>query len=123
MAKIFIYATFSGLSIAFSYEAGSETAGVGFGFSFLNQLSQAADEQIQAAVLVLSIVVTIFFIYGLARFMRQVYDQRLAGIITAVFGFLGSFLVISSQGQTLLMVIGFALLIAGVAVIILRRKR
>ena len=110
LAKIFIFSVFSGLSFAFSYRTSGDASDVGFAFVFLNQISQAADAQIQAAVMVLSIVVTIFFIYSLARFMRQVYEQRLVGIVTVILGFLGSFLVLSSsQEQTFFVVIGFAL--------------
>jgi len=123
LGKIFIFAVFSGLSLAFSYRTSGDTSDVGFGFVLLNQISQAGDAQIQAAIMVLSIVVTIFFIFNLARFMRQVYEQRLVGIITAILGFSGSFLVLSSnQEQTFFVVIGFVLWIAGIVVIILGKK-
>jgi len=122
LGKIFIFAVFSGLSFAFSYRTSGDASDTVF--VLLNQISQAGDGQIQATIMVLSIVVTIFFIYNLARFMRQVYEQRLIGIVTAVLGFLGSFLVLSSsQEQTFFVVIGFVLWIAGIVVIILGRKR
>ena len=122
MGKIFIFSVFSGISFAFSYRTSGDASDVGFAFVFLNQISQAADEQMQALVLVLSIIVTVFFIYSLARFMRQVYDQRLAGIVTAILGFTGSFLVLSSQEQSEFVVLGFSLWIAGIVIIILGKK-
>lgn len=123
LGKVFIFSVFSGLSFAFSYRTSGDTSDVGYAFVLLNRISQSADEQVQAIVLVLSIVFTIFFIYSLARFMRQVYEQRLAGIVTVILGFSGSFLVVSSnQEQSFLMVIGFTLWIAGIVVIILGRK-
>ena len=123
LGKIFIFAVFSGLSFAFSYRTSGGASDVGFGFALLNQISQAGDAQMQAAIMVLSIIVTIFFIFNLARFMRQVYEKRLAGIVTAVLGFSGSFLVLSSsQEQTYIVVIGSLLWIAGIVVIILGKK-
>lgn len=114
---------FGGLSFAFSYRTSGDATDGGFAFAILNQISQRGDEQIQAAILVLSIVLTIFFIYSLSRFFRQVYEQRQAGIITAVLGFSGSFLILSSnQQQTFLVVAGAMLWIAGIVLIVLAKK-
>jgi len=123
LGKVFIYSVFSGLSFAFSYKTSGDATDGGFAFALLNQISQRGDEQIQAAILVLSIVLTIFFIYSLSRFFRQVYEQRQAGIITAVLGFSGSFLILSSnQQQTFLVVAGAMLWIAGIVLIILAKR-
>ena len=123
LGKVFIYSVFGGLSFAFSYRTSGDASDGGFAFAILNQISQRGDEQIQAAILVLSIVLTIFFIYSLSRFFRQVYEQRQAGIITAVLGFSGSFLILSSnQQQTFLVVAGAMLWIAGIVLIILAKK-
>ena len=123
LGKVFIYSLFSGLSFAFSYRTSGDATDGGFAFAILNQISQRGDEQIQAVILVLSIVLTIFFIYSLSRFFRQVYEQRQAGIITAVLGFSGSFLILSSnQQQTFLVVAGAMLWIAGIVLIILAKR-
>ena len=123
LGKVFIYSVFSGLSFAFSYKTSGDATDGGFAFALLNQISQRGDEQIQAAILVLSIVLTIFFIYSLSRFFRQVYEQRQAGIITAVLGFSGSFLILSSnQQQTFLVIAGAMLWIAGIVLIILAKR-
>ena len=123
LGKVFIYSVFSGLSFAFSYKTSGDATDGGFAFALLNQISQRGDEQIQAAILVLSIVLTIFFIYSLSRFFRQVYEQRQAGIITAVLGFSGSFLILSSnQQQTFLVVAGSMLWIVGIVLIILAKR-
>ncbi len=123
LGKIFIYAVFSGLSFAFSYKISGDTTDAGFAFTILNQISQRGDEQIQAAILILSIVLAIFFIYSLSRFFRQIYEQRQAGIITAALGFSGSFLILSSsEQQTFLVVVGAVLWIAGIVLIVLARK-
>ena len=123
LSKIFIFSVFSGISFAFSYRISGDTSDVGFAFVLLNQISQRGDEQFQAVIMVLSIVVTIFFIYSMARFIRRVYEQRLAGIIAAVVGFSGSFLIFSSnQQQNYFILLGAILWIVGIAVIILVKK-
>lgn len=122
LGKIFIYSIFSGLSFAFSYRTSGDASDAGFAFAILNQISQSGNEQFQAAILILSIVLTIFFIYSLSRFFRQIYEQRLIGIITAVVGFSGSFLILSSQQQTFLVIVGAVLWIAGIILIILAKK-
>ncbi len=123
LSKIFIFSVFSGISFAFSYRTSGDASDVGFAFVLLNQISQTGDEQIQAAIMVLSIVVTIFFIYSMARFIGRVYEQRLVGIIAAVVGFSGSFLIFSSnQQQNYFIVLGAILWITGIVVIILVKK-
>ncbi len=122
LGKIFIYSIFSGLSFAFSYRTSGDASDAGFAFAILNQISQSGNEQFQAAILILSIILTIFFIYSLSKFFRQIYEQRLIGIITAVVGFSGSFLILSSQQQTFLVIVGAILWIAGIILIILAKK-
>jgi len=124
LGKIFIYSVLSGLSFAFSYRISGDASDGGFAFTILNQISQSGNEQIQAAILILSIVLTIFFIYSLSRFFRQIYEQRLTGIITSVVGFSGSFLILSSSElQTFFIVLGAMLWIAGILLIIIAKKR
>jgi len=59
----------------------------------------------------------------MARIIGRVYEQRLAGIIAAVVGFSGSFLIFSSnQQQNYFIVLGTILWIVGIVVIILVKK-
>ncbi len=123
LGKIFIYSVFSGLSFAFSYRISEGAPDGGFAFSILNQLSQNGNEQIQAGILVLSIVLAILSIYSLSKFFRQIYDQRIVGIITAVVGFSGSFLILSgSQQETFFVIVGAVLWIVGIVLIIIAKK-
>jgi len=123
LGKIFIFSVFSGLSLAFSYRTSGDTPEVGFGFVILNLLNQYGDARFQAIVMILSIIVTIFFIYGLTVFVRQVYEQRLAGVVIAVLGFSGSFLILSStQQQTYLIFLGMSFWVMGIIVIFLGKK-
>ena len=123
LGKVFIYSVLSGLSFAFSYRTSGDASDGGFAFAILNQISQRGDEQIQAAILILTFVLTILSIYSLSKFFKQVYEQRLVGIITAVVGFSGSFLILSSNQQQTFFVVGGAILwIAGIVLIILTKK-
>lgn len=122
LGKIFIFSALSGLSFAFSYRTGQESQ-TGFVFVILDFLNQSGDPRTQAFVTVASIVATIFFIYGLSVFFRQVYENRLAGVVTAIVGFAGSFVIMSSSEQnTLLIILGVGLWIAGIVIARLVRK-
>src|SRR3990172_9187146 len=103
LGKIFIFSTLSGLSFAFSYRTGQESQ-TGFVFVILDFLNKSGDPRTQAFVTVASIAATIFFIYGLSVFFRQVYENRLAGVVTAVVGFTGSFVIMSSSEQNPLLI-------------------
>ena len=68
----------------------------------------------QTFVMIASIVATIFFIYSLAVFFRNIYENRLAGIIIAIVGFAGSFVIFSSSDQNpQLIFLGVGLWIVG----------
>ena len=56
LGKIFIFALFAGISFAFSYNASGDASEVGFASLLLNQILQTDDSQIQAAILILSII-------------------------------------------------------------------
>lgn len=123
LAKIFFFSALSGLSFAFSYRSSGDTSDVGFAFVLLDWLNQYGDPQIQALVTIASIVVTIIFIYGLSRLILQIYEERRAGILTAVLGFTGSFVILSSsQQQTFFIFLGIGLWVMGIIITFLGRK-
>jgi len=124
LGKIFIFSVFSGLSFAFSYKASGDTTDVGgFVFVILDLLSATGDSGTQGLVVIISIVVTIFSIYGLSVFMRQIIEERLAGIITVIVGFSGSFLILSTQQEDYFIVMGVSLWIIGIIIVSLVRKK
>ena len=123
LGKIFLFSVFAGLSFAFSYKASGDTPEVGgFVFVILDLLSQYGDSEIQGLVIIISIVITIFSIYGLSVFLRQVIEERLVGILTAIVGFLGSFLILSTQ-EAHFIVIGVSLWIVGIVLASLFGKK
>jgi len=116
LGKIFVFSALSGVSFAFSYRTGQEPQ-KGVVFTLLDALNRSGDSTTQTVVMVASIVATIFFIYSLSVFFRQIYENRLAGIITAIVGFAGSFVIMSSSEQnTQLIFLGIGLWIVGLVI-------
>jgi len=123
LGKIFIFSALSGISFAFSYRTGQESQ-VGVVFVLLDMLNRSGDTTTQAFVTVASIAATIFFIYGISVFFRQIYEHRLAGIVAASVGFSGSFVIMSSSEQNpLLIILGAGLLVAGIVIASLLGKK
>ena len=123
LGKIFLFSALSGISFAFSYRTGQESQ-TGIVFVILDMLNKSGDATTHAFVTIASIVATIFFIYALSVFFRQIYEHRLAGLVTAVVGFLGSFVILSSSEQNpLLIFLGAGLLVAGIVITSLFRKK
>lgn len=123
LGKIFLFSALSGISFAFSYRTGQESQ-TGIVFVILDMLNKSGDATTHAFVTVASIAATIFFIYGLSVFFRQIYEHRLAGVVTAVVGFSGSFVILSSSEQNpLLIFLGAGLWVAGIVIASLFRKK
>ena len=124
LGKIFVFSALSGVSFAFSYRTGQEPQ-TGVVFTLLDTLNMSGDSTTQTFVMIVSIAATIFFIYSLSVFFRQIYENRLAGIVTAVVGFTGSFVILSSSEQnTQLIFPGVGLWIVGLVIAgLLRKKR
>ena len=123
LLKILIFSILSGLSFGFTFRIGGEPSEAGLGFLLLNFLSENADSRIQFLLMIVSIVVTILFFYGLIRLFKQIIEKRLAGIVTAILGFLGSFLVVSIPGNFQLMLLGIgSWIIAGIIVSVVGKK-
>jgi len=94
LKKIYAISILSGLTFGITIKLTGEPS-VGLGSTILNFLFQSIDSRTQFYVMIISVIISIISIYGLAVFMRQVYEQRLTGIITAVLGFSGSILILS----------------------------
>ena len=91
LRKVFAVSIISGISLGFSYQITGELMGGTIGFVILNWFSQNLDSSIQVLVIIISLVISIVSIYGMSIFIRQVYEQRFFGIITASLGFSNNF--------------------------------
>ena len=114
LRKVFAVSIISGISLGFSYQITGELMGGTIGFVILNWFSQNLDSSIQVLVIIISLVISIVSIYGMSIFIRQVYEQRFFGIITASLGFSGSFLSLAgSQVSLHLSILGIGILAIG----------
>ena len=123
LPKILALSTLSGLSFGFTYKIGGELSGR-VGFVILDLVFENVDSRIQGLIMIISLVVTIFFIYGLTKFIRQVYEQQFLGMITAILGFSGSILVVTStQESTYFIFLGMGAWVIGVFIVFFGNKK
>jgi len=123
LAKILVYSAFAGFSLTLAQQLGGESAGLGLSGVILILLP-ISDPRIQSAVLLGSIVLTILSIYGTAKLLVQIYENKLAGIATAALGFLGSVSIFSAQEDANYFIfLGVAAWIIGIAVVTSQRDK
>jgi len=124
LTKILLLSALTGMSLIITYKITGDASQVGLGFVILDEFSQNLDSRSKILAIIVSLIVTIIFIYGLASFFRQVYEERLLGIISAVLGFTGSLLVLSSTQEDLFnMYLGLGSWIIGIALVFLKNKK
>ncbi len=123
LAKILVYSAFAGFSLTIAQQFGGESAGLGVSSVILSILP-ISDPRIQGAVMLGSIVLTILSIYGTAKLLVQIYENKLAGIATAVLGFLGSISIFFAQEDSnYLIFLGVGAWIIGTAVVASQRDK
>ena len=123
LAKILVYSAFAGFSLTIAQQLGGESAGLGVSSTML-ALLPISDPRIQSAVVLGSIVLTILSIYGTAKLLVQIYENKLAGISTAVLGFLGSISIFFAQEDTNYFIfLGAGAWIIGIAVVASQRDK
>ena len=123
LAKILVYSAFAGFSLTIAQQLGGESAGLGVSSAILSLLP-ISDPRIQSAVILGSIVLTILSIYGTAKLLVQIYENKLAGIATAVLGFLGSISIFFAQEDTNYFIfLGVGAWIIGIATVASQRDK
>lgn len=123
LAKILVYSAFAGFSLTIAQQLGGESAGLGIS-SVILSLLPISDPRIQSAVILGSIVLTILSIYGTAKLLVQIYENKLAGIATAVLGFLGSISIFFAQEDTNYFIfLGVGAWIIGIATVASQRDK
>ena len=124
LPHILVFSALTGISFSSAIGASGGLVGIGSSFVMFDYFSEYLDSNIQTLLVVVSSIFTIFFIFRLAKFFREVLDNQLAGIGTAILGFVGSFLVIlSPQDNTHVSVVGIGLWILGTFIVIVYRKK
>ena len=124
LPHILVFSALTGISFSSAIGASGGLGGTGTSFVMFDFFSRYLDSNLQTVLVVISSIFTIFFIFRLAKFFREVLDNQLAGIGTAILGFVGSFLVIlSPQDNTHVFVVGIGLWIFGTFIVIAYRKK
>lgn len=124
LPRILVFAALTGISFSSAIGASSELGGFGSSFVTFDYFSRYLDSNLQTLMVVISSIFTIFFIFRLAKFFREVLDNRLAGIGTAILGFVGSFLIMfAPQDNSHVFVAGIGLWIFGTFIVIVYRKK
>jgi hypothetical protein len=123
LPNILIFSALTGISFALALGIGAGTL-VGNGFGYLDLFTRYVDSSMQALLTVVSSIFTIFFIFRLAKFFREVLDNQAAGIGVAILGFAGSFLVVlSPQENSHVFVAGIGSWIFGAFLVFFYRKK
>ena len=124
LPHILVFSALTGISFSSAIGASGGLGGTGTSFVMFDYFSRYLDSNIQTLLVVVSSIFTIFFIFRLAKFFREVLDNQLAGIGTAILGFVGSFLIIlSPQENTHVFVVGIGLWVFGTFIVIAYRKK
>ena len=122
--RILVFSALSGISFGFAITAGGDSSGVGINFLIYDYFSNFIDSSLQTILAVISAVFAIFFIFRLARFFTDVFEHRLAGIATAILGFVGSILIIlTPQENSHVLILGIGIWILGLSVVIFSKKK
>ena len=124
LLRILVFSIFTGISSGFAISATGESSLPGINFVIFDYFSQFLDSNLQTLIVIISSIFTIFFVFRLAKFFRDVYEHKLAGIATAILGFAGSILVIlAPQENSHVLVLGIVVWILGLSVVIFSKKK
>ena len=116
-----LFSALTGISFAFALGSGAGAASSGL--ARIDFFSQYIDPSMQTLTAIVSSIFTIFFIFRLSRFFREVYEHRIVGIAIAVLGFSGSFLVVFAQQNSHVFVLGIGFWIFAAFVVIFFRNK
>ena len=122
LIRILGYSALTGISFAFAYRV-IESGEGGTPYSILGTLLQITDSRIQALVMIASLILGIFSVFRMSKFLIQVYEHRREGVATAILGLCGSLLVFLSQGNFQVLLIGVGMWIIGIVFVVAHGKK
>lgn len=74
--------------------------------------------------MIISLIITVYSVYRLGKFFSQVFEHRLAGILAAVLGFSGTFLImLGIENNSHVFVVGIGSVIIGIMITIFYKKK
>lgn len=119
--KILAFSAMTGLSFGIAYVT-SGTSQIGAGFAILNSISQNFDPALQSVIMIASVALAIYSVFRLAKFFREVYENRLYGIIIAGLGFFGSLIIILGSQSSTGIVLGVSFWLVGIILAVFKNK-
>src|SRR3990172_11956589 len=124
LPHILVFSALTGISFSSAIGVSGGIGVIGSSFVMFDFFSRYLDSNLQTLMVVISSIFTIFFIFRLAKFFREVLDSRLAGIGTAILGFVGSFLIMfAPQDNSHVFVAGIGLWVFGTFIVFVYRKK
>ena len=123
LPHILSYSAITGVSFGFFYRINSEQS-TSIGFPTLDVISKNLDASSQALVMIISLIITVYSVYRLGKFFSQVFEHRLAGILAAVLGFSGAFLImLGAENNSHIFFVGIGAVIIGIMITIFYKKK
>ena len=122
LLKILAFAISTGISFALAYVTSGEPSQAGTSFAILNSILDNFDPDLQSVIMIVSAGLAIYFVFSLAKFFREVYENRLYGVVIAVLGFSGSMLIVLASYSTNGIVLGVAFWLVGTILAIYKNK-
>ena len=124
LAKILLISIVTGGSLVFAVQSTYGTSGAGYAPLLNNFLLSDAIQREQGWILLVSLVLAVSSIFGLAKFITNVYEYKISGIATALLGIFGSFLLFSSSQENMsLIILGVGFWIIGAVIVFVQRKK
>ena len=122
LIRILGYSALTGISFAFAYRVvGSSQDSSTYGI--IGTFLQITDSSIQALVMIASLVLAIFSVFRMSKFLIKVIEHRREGVATAILGLGGSLLVFLSQGNFQVLLIGIGMWVIGIVLVIAHSKK
>jgi len=73
--------------------------------------------------MIASLILGIFSVFRMSKFLIQVYEHRREGVVTAILGLCGSLLVFLSQGNFQVLLIGIGMWIIGIVFVVAHGRK
>ena len=121
LLQIFMFSVFAGVSFGIALQTGDLLIRTDFLSEFASRISEPT---MQALLGMFSIIFSFYFIFRLAKILREIYEYRLAGIVITLSGFFGLFLATSGTlgNSSTMFVSGVAILCIGIFVVFYMKK-
>lgn len=122
LLKILAFAISTGLSFSLSYAISGQSSQAGASFAILNSAIDNLNPSMQNVIMIVSAGLAIYFVFSLAKFFREVVENKLYGVAISALGICGSMLVILASYSINGIVLGVALWLVGLILAVYKNK-